>query len=408
MWFSFTKKIKMNYKKHLFLSFFILVINLITAQENDFKVNDLIVDQLPKNVSIVGLGDPTHQESTITKYRIDLIKKLIEEKQFKIIAIEGNMYGLYKGFQRFMEDKKISHIEKAMYRQLNLPEMDELYQYVYDRNQKGDSVMIVGFDCTFQNEIFVEYIKEDLKNIDVLTEEEKQDFFITLTKASDTSLKVLFKNREKIKSKIVHYSKKILSDFSPKTESDYFLQQTLESFVFRITNENNGKNPISHRDMGMARNIAFLKERYNTNIILFASSTHLLKESKGVNDEFRQNNRICGDILNDKYKDAYYYIAYSGISGQKLNPLNPFNNFKVLPELSPNSVEHEYQNIDEPIFLNKSNFKKDTTYSRFMGYQFVELNIWKVMDGLVLIDNVSPSKWKKKLDEPKNLAIAKD
>ena len=79
-----------------------------------------------------------------------------------------------------------------------------------------------------------------------------------------------------------------------------------------------------------------------------------------------------------------------------------------MPELSPNSVEYEYQNTDEPIFLNKSNFKKDITNSRFMGYQFVELNIWKVMDGLVLIDNVLPSKWKKKLDEPKNLAIAKD
>lgn len=138
-----------KHTKNLFLSFLFFVTNLVAAQENDFKVNDLIVDQLPKNVSIIGLGDPTHQESTITKYRIDLIKKLIEEKQFKIIAIEGNMYGLYKGFQRFMEDKKISHIEKAMYRQLNLPEMDELYQYVYDRNQKGDSIMIVGFDPAF-------------------------------------------------------------------------------------------------------------------------------------------------------------------------------------------------------------------------------------------------------------------
>lgn len=408
MWFSFTKKIKMNYKKHLFLSFFILVTNLITAQENDFKVNDLIVDQLPENVSIVGLGDPTHQESTITKYRIDLIKKLIEEKQFKIIAIEGSMYGLYKGFQKFMNDKNRTHIEDAMYDQLNLPEMDELYEYVYNRNQKGDSVMIVGFDPAFYKELFVEDIKEDLKKVDALTDEEKQDFLAQLTKASDRSLNVLFRNGKKIKSKIVHYSKKILSDFNPKTESDYFFKQTLESFVFRITDENNGKNPISHRDMGMARNITFLKERYNTNIILFASSTHLLKESKGVNDEFRQNNRICGDILSDKYKDDYYYIAYSGISGQKLNPLNPFNNFKVLPELSPNSVEYEYQNTDKPIFLNKSNFKKDSTFSRFMGYQFVELNIWKVMDGLVLIDNVSPSKWKKKLNEPKNLAIAKD
>lgn len=408
MWFSFTKKLKMNYKKHLLLSFFILVTNLVTAQENDFKVNDLIVDQLPKNVSIVGLGDPTHQESTITKYRIDLIKKLVEEKQFKIIAIEGSMYGLYKGFQKFMKDKNSAHIENAMYSQLNLPEMDELYEYVYNRNQKGDSIMIVGFDPNFYEELFVEYIKEDLKKVDTLTEEEKQDFLVQLTKGSITNLKALFRNNKKVNAKIVHYSKKILNDFTPKTESDYFFKQTLESFVFRITDENNGKNPISHRDMGMARNITFLKEKYKSNIILFASSTHLLKDSKGVNDEFRQNHRICGDILNDTYQNDYYYIAYSAISGKKFNGYSPFKNTKVLPELDPNSVEYEYQNIDKPIFLNKSNFKKDTTYSRFMGYQFVELNIWKVMDGLVLINDVSPSKWKKKLDEPKNLAIAKD
>lgn len=386
----------MKHTKHLFLSFLFFVTNLVAAQEIDFKVNDLIVDQLPKNVSIIGLGDPTHQESTITKYRIDLIKKLIEEKQFKIIAIEGNMYGLYKGFQRFMEDKKISHIEKAMYRQLNLPEMDELYQYVYDRNQKGDSIMIVGFDPAFYEKIFVEDIKEDLKNSTVLTDEEKQDFFITLTKASDTSLKALFRNNKKVSSKIMYYSKKILSDFTPKTESDYFLQQTLESFVFRITDENNAKNPINLRDMIMVRNIAFLKEKYKSNIILFGSSSHLLKESKGVYDEYRQNNRICGDILNDTYQNEYYYLAYSAISGKKFNGYSPFKDTKDLPELSSNSVEYEFQKAELPVFLNKSSYKNDTVYSRFMGYQFVELNIWSVMDGLVLIDNVRPSKWKNK------------
>lgn len=242
----------------------------------------------------------------------------------------------------------------------------------------------------------------------MLTDEEKQDFFITLTKGTDTSLTALFRNREKIKSKIVHYSKKILSDFTPKTESEYFLQQTLESFVFRITDENNGKNPISHRDMGMARNIAFLNKKYKSNIILFGSSSHLLKDSKGVFDEFRQNNRICGDILNDQYKEDYYYIAYSAISGKKFNGYSPFKDTKDLPELTPNSVEYEFQNAELPIFLNQSSYKKDTVYSRFMGYQFVELNIWNVMDGLVLIDNVRPSKWKNKNENlNKNIVMKK-
>lgn len=384
----------MNYKTHTLLSFLFFVTNLVTAQDN-YQINDIIVDQLPKNVSILGLGDPTHQESTITKYRIDLIKKLIEEKEFKIIAIEGSMYGLYKGFQKFMKDKNSSHIEAAMYSQLNLPEMDELYEYVYDRNQKGDSIMIVGFDPNFYEEIFVEDIKEDLKNINALTEEEKQDFLAQLAKGSITNLTALFRNNKKVSSKIVHYSKKILNDFTPKTESNYFFKQTLESFVFRITDENDDERPINLRDMGMARNIDFLKKRYKRNIILFGSSTHLLKGTKEINTEFHRNNRMCGDILNDNYQNDYYYIGYSAISGKKLNFLNPFNNFKVLPELFPNSVEYEFQDANLPIFLNKSSFKKETIHSRFLGHSFVEIDIWKVMDGLVLIDNVSPSKWKK-------------
>lgn len=84
--------------------FFISLLNLPTqAQELDYAVNDVILSELPEQVQIIGLGDPTHQESTITKYRIDLIKKLVEEKDFEVIAIEGNIYELYKGYQNFIK-----------------------------------------------------------------------------------------------------------------------------------------------------------------------------------------------------------------------------------------------------------------------------------------------------------------
>lgn len=64
--------------KHLkvLISFFIFTNNIITAQNDNYKINELIVNYLPDNVNILGLGDPTHQESTITKHRIDLIKKI--------------------------------------------------------------------------------------------------------------------------------------------------------------------------------------------------------------------------------------------------------------------------------------------------------------------------------------------
>ena len=70
-----------------FLSFFLFSISFVLGQEVDFKVNDVIINSLPNNTSIVGLGDPTHQESTITKYRIDLIKKSIVRYTITIIYI---------------------------------------------------------------------------------------------------------------------------------------------------------------------------------------------------------------------------------------------------------------------------------------------------------------------------------
>lgn len=382
-------------KIYLFIVFITLINFPIQAQDIDYSVNEIILSELPDNVQIIGLGDPTHQESTITKYRIDLIKKLIEEKEFGIIAIEGNIYELYKGYQNFIKSNNISDIERAMYSQLNFTEMEELYEYVYQQNQKGNPIVITGFDVTFSGSIFVENMKNDLKNIDFLSDIEKQDFIKYIEKASISNLNALFRNDKKVKAKIVYYSKLILSQYIPESESDYFFEQALKNFVFRY-DANQTDTWDNLRDMGMQQNIAFLNKIYNhKKIILFGSNSHLYKNPKEINDPFFQNNRkTFGDELNQKYQDKYYFIAYSAISGKKLNTF-----FKPvdLPELIENSIEYRSKNSNNnyPLFLNKHNSNEEKTYSRFIGHSFLEMNIWSVMDGLVLIENIVPAKIKK-------------
>lgn len=386
----------MNYINIYLSIFFITLINFsIQAQDIDYSVNEVILSKLPENVQIIGLGDPTHQESTITKYRIDLIKKLIEEKEFGIIAIEGNIYELYKGYQNFIKSNNISDIEKAMYSQLNFAEMEPLYEYVYQQNQKGNPVIITGFDVTFSGSTFVENMKNDLKNIHFLNDKEKQDFIKYLEKASNSNASALFRNNKKVKSKIAYYSKLILSQYIPKSESDYFFEQALKNFVFRFdTDQTDTWDNL--RDMGMSLNIAFLNKVYNNKkIILFGSNSHLYKNPKEINESFFQNNRkTFGDELNQNYQDKYYFIAYSAISGRKLNTF-----FKPvdLPELNENSIEYQSKKSNSiyPLYLNKHNSKEEKTYCRFMGHSFLEMNIWSVMDGLVLIENIVPTKIKK-------------
>jgi len=372
----------------IFLLLVFILGNSIYAQENIIsKTNEIVLSNIPNNIKIIGLGDPTHQESTITKYRIDLIKKLVEQRNFKVIALEGNMYQLYNAYLKFIQSNDISYIEEAMYGQLNFTEMEELYQYVYEKNKNGERIVLTGFDSAFSSQTYAENVREQLHTNTILTDEEKDDFVEQLHKASISNLNALFLNNRKVKTKIIFYSNKILNDFRPVTESDYIFENALQNLVFLMNNEIN-ETPDNMRDMGMAANILFLEKQFpNQNIILFGSSTHLLKNPKEINTFFFKNDRLTlGDFLDKHYKNNYYFLAYSAISGEKWNVLNKSNK---LPDLDVNSIEYNYKDIDSAVFVNEKSINVSKTYCRFLGHNFVELDIWKVMDGLVLIDNVT-------------------
>lgn len=382
------------FKNFFSITFTFLIILSTNAQNKNFKINDEIVSKIPENVHIIGLGDPTHQESTITEFRVDLIKKLVEEKNFKIIAIEGNMYSLYKAHQEFIYTNDISHIERAMYGQLNLREMEELYQFVYEKNQQGDSIIITGFDINFSGDTFADKMKNDLKKIDFLSDEEKKDFVKGLEKAQITNLKALFRNNKKVKLKVSHYVNLILGKFQPKNQADYIFEQTLRNLQFAFT-PNPNESSANLRDIAMFNNIKSFRDIYpNQKIILFGSTTHLHKNPKDIYAPFFQNNRnTLGDLLYQNYQDDYYFIAYSGLSGERPNA---FNKPVKIPELDANSIEYKYKDIDSAVYLDKLNASEEKISSRIMGHSFLEMNIWKVTDGLILIQNIEAAKVKKK------------
>ncbi|NHN27528.1 erythromycin esterase family protein [Flavobacterium jejuense] len=383
------------------LYFFLLEIPFVFSQEKSYEINNTIVNSIPENVTIVGLGDPTHQESTITKYRIDLIKKMVKEKEFKVIAIEGNMYEFYKAHQLFIKDKDISHYEKAMYRMLNAKEMEELYSFIYTENKKGNELQFIGFDPAFSGVSFAQNIAEDLEGITSLSQEEKDDFIKYIKKANIVSLKALFRNNKKVKEKIVFYSEKILATFNPKTQNDYFFSEALKNMIFLFTNDPEivtyGANK---RDIGMALNVDFIQSQFpNEKIILFGSSTHLLKNPNAIEGAFFQNNRITfGHKLSEKFKSNYFYIAYTALSGTKYNYLNK-NKPKHIPEAAENSIEYKInQEFKAPaVYITKeTDYPMDKVLaSRFMGHSFLTLQLWEVMDALVLIKEVESFEIKK-------------
>ncbi|WP_445709884.1 erythromycin esterase family protein [Flavobacterium sp.] len=393
--------------RHFFLILCIVIGNItfIEAQEDSYSINDTILKTLPENVTIVGLGDPTHQESTITTYRIDLIKKLVVEKGYKIIAIEGNMYELYKAHQRFVKDNDISNYENAMYRMFNAKEMEALYSFVYEQNKKGNEVKFLGFDPAFSGVSFAKNITEDLEQVTVLSQEEKNDFIKYIEKANIANLSALFRNNKKVKRKIIDYSEKILATFKPKNKDDYFFCEALKNMIFLFEDKpNTPYDGDDKRDIGMCMNFDFIRSHYpEEKVVLFGSSTHLLKKPKSIPLPFYQNNRITfANQLFEKYKDNYFYIAYTSLSGTKYNYLNK-SKPKTIPEAIENSIEYKINqefDVTAKYITQKTYPSESRIESRFMGHSFTPLYLWEVIDGLVLIHEVKPFEIKE-IDEHK-------
>ena len=401
---TFTGLIRILYymlKSFTFILCFILMeLTFVFSQEKNYDINITIVHSIPENVNIMGLGDPTHQESTITRYRIDLIKKLVTEKEFKVIAIEGNIYELYKAHQRFLKNHDISHYEKAMYSMLNANEMETLYAFINDENRKGNEVKLIGFDPAFSGVSFAANMKEDLEQVVALTQKEKEDFIRYIEKANIASLKAIFRNNKKVKEKILFYSEKILASFTPKNQNDHFFCQALKNMIFLFANDPKsvayGHN---RRDFGMAMNLDFIQSQFpNEKIILFGSSTHLLKHPKAIETDFFQKERITfGHKLAEKFNKGYFYIGYSALSGTKYNYLNK-DKPKEITAAIENSIEYKInQEYKTPaVYVTNETYPlNESIASRFMGHSFLTLNLWEVMDGLVLIKDVEPFEIKK-------------
>lgn len=367
-----------------------LVAFQVFAQKDANSVNDQIVAALPAQVEIIGLGDPSHQESTITNLRIDLIKKLVREKGFRIIAIEGNLFGLHKAHEHFLEDADVVHYERAMYSQLNSTEMEELYQFVYEENQKGNPVKIVGFDTSFSGETYVREMEKELRRSNILSAEDKKDFVKALKKANIKNLWALFRNDRKVKSKIVNYAQKLLKEFDPVSREDLFFAQALQNLLFRFGTGQETRDRDKIRDIGMASNIAFLQKIFpQEKMLLFGSSTHLLKQPAAIKTTFFQNSRTTlGEQLS---KDGnYYFIAYTALSG---NRSNLFNKPKILEEPIEGSVERDIKDATGKTanFITKENYPvKEVLKTRFLGHNFLPVKLWRAMDGLVLVENVKP------------------
>jgi len=379
---------------------FILNTNSSFSQELTKDDNTLLFSDIGQK-QIVALKDATHTDYTASKFRVDLIKELVEKYNFSIIGIESNLYEVYKAFEDFKTTGNIADMNSSLYPVVKNNELDKLFFFLKEQNEKGNDLKVFGFDPNFSGEnsykTFTEGIQQNLNNNEIECKDISfKDFSKHFKKLIPTNLKALLRTKKDYR--IVHdYLTCYLDNVSTTDDNNYF-NKTLFDIKTSLGNKLERKNSEektngNKRDSVMFDNIIYLKNKYtNEKMILFGSSTHFIKSPKTINSKFMQNDRVTlGKRLSDKFHEDYFFIAYTGISG---NTRGFYGKKQKLKELIPNSIENtvneKYNTDTEIMYLSKNRDKKnleEAVYSRIMGNTFLEMDISKNADGLFFIRN---------------------
>lgn len=392
------------FKKSIALFFtmcFALSIHSSFSQELTKEDNDLLFSDIGQK-QIVALGDATHTDYTASKFRVDLIKELVEKHNFSIIGIESNLFEVYKAFEDFKKTGNISEMNSSLYTVVKNNELDKLFFFLKEQNEKGNNIKVYGFDPNFSgdntHETFTKAIQDNLTHVEMECNNiSVEDFSKHFKKLMPTNLKALLRTKKDYK--IVHdYLTCYLDNVSTTDENAYF-----NSYVFNIKtslgNKLEGKKSKSRnydiiRDSLMFENIVYLRNKYpNEKMILFGSSTHFQRNVKATNSKFAQNSGWInlGERLSKEFQNDYFFIAYTGVSGNKRGFYGKKQKLKkLIPYSIEKMVDEKYDANIEIMYLSKNRDKTildEAVYSRFMGNTFYEIDLNSTVDGLFFIRN---------------------
>ena len=368
----------------------------LTREDNNLLFSDIGQKQ------IVALGDATHTDYTASKFRVDLIKELVEKYNFSIIGIESNLFEVYKAFEAFKINGNIADMNSSLYPVVKNNELDKLFFFLKEQNEKGNNIKVYGFDPNFSgdntHETFTKAIQANLNHVEMECKDiSPEDFSKHFKKLRPTNLKALLRTKKDYR--IVHDYLTCYLDNVTITDKNEYFNNSLLKIKTSLGNKLEGKKSNiknSHiiRDSVMFENIVYLKNKYpNEKMILFGSSSHFIKSPKAINLKFMQNSGwiSLGERLSNKFHDDYFFIAYTGVSG---NTRGFHGKKKKLKELIPNSIENtvneKYDSKIEIMYLSKNRDKPildKAVYSRFLGNTFFEIDITKTVDGLFFIRN---------------------
>ncbi|MHC5310969.1 erythromycin esterase family protein [Myroides sp. LJL116] len=366
----------------------------LNEEDNNLLYSDII--QKP----IIALGDATHSDYAASKLRVDLMKDLIENHNYTIIAVESNLYELYKAYEDFKTSSNIKELNTSIYRMVQNEHLDELFFYIKDQNEKGKNIKVFGFDSNLSADdshaVLTQAMQKNLKKTEIECEQvDFESFSKAFKRLTPTNLKALLRTTKDYTT-VYDYLSCYLNQEEATDDSNEVLHKALANLHVNIEDRNNGKLSDVTRDSLMFNNIAYLKDKYpQEKMILFGSTSHFIKSPNTISSKYLSipSWKSLGQRLNEAYPQEYFFIAYTLVSG---NTRGYFGKKVKLSKLKANSIENtvdqRYDSNDHTMYLSINRDKPtldNSDTSRMMGNTFMEMDIASNVDGLFLIRNAN-------------------
>lgn len=315
---------KLNIILFLFLTQSIFSQNFTKISDTEFNnatfesLNYLIEDLKP--VNIVGLGETTHSGGKTFTAKIKMVKFLHEKCGFNVLAFESPMYNLSKINKSLKNNTAtIKLLKRTISGVWNTTEMLELYSYILETQKTENPIEYVGFDeAFFPSKTLVEDYSDFIKTLNKKIEKKIEVDSLFYKAINETADKCYYYSKRTPKDTLLMFNKfkeirKSLQKINYKNEEYLYFWKLITDNLQSVYRKNYLK---SKREKLMAENISFLLQK-NKKIILWAATFHLFSNPKSITP--KSNNfkkKPMGYYLREKYKEKYYFIAFSPMQGR--------------------------------------------------------------------------------------------
>jgi erythromycin esterase-like protein len=333
---------KTFFGKHLiFLAYFVLLFlcsRLTFGQERSdtiysSKVDIDFISSISKHINdrrVVMLGEPTHEEGNILAIKIELIKYLVEQNGFSVIAIESGIYDLWKANKNIRSGLGYTQsLRDGIFPVWSCSrEMESLFTLL---EKWQDKVTVIGFDSQFSGEYASESLLEDLIEVIDIHKLRYDTSNLEFWASSCTDMAETFTVSKDFDIEKFNKISNDLIELLAKTKANEDLQfwngiikssQALAADYFYNSPSSISKNiwkasDSNSRDKQMANNLLLLMEIFkNRKVICWGASTHFAKGFSGIDNDELHNYLPMGKIVSDSLGDQEVYsIAFTGASG---------------------------------------------------------------------------------------------